>query len=109
ALEPRLGWGVFVERSEEAVLAGVRVRSALTVGVLLLAIALAAGAGRVVAGRLITPLATLARAADRFGEGDMTAPLPSSSIQEVARVTTAFGALRTRLAARTAELETTAR
>jgi signal transduction histidine kinase/CheY-like chemotaxis protein len=105
ARAPGLDWGVFVERPEATVLAGVRARALLIGIVLLLALALAVVAGLVAARRLATPLATLARATDRLALGDMTAPLPVSGIGEVSRLATAFQDLRIALARRTAELE----
>jgi signal transduction histidine kinase/CheY-like chemotaxis protein/HPt (histidine-containing phosphotransfer) domain-containing protein len=105
ARAPGLNWGVFVERPEAAALAGVRVRAALTVAVLLLALGLAVIAGLAAARRLATPLATLAQAADRLALGDMTAPLPVSRIGEVSRLATAFHDLRTALSKQAAELQ----
>ncbi len=99
-----LSWGVFVERPEASVLAGVWRRAWITLGVLLLAIGLAVAAGAAAARWLASPLATLARAASRLAVGDMTAPLPNSSIREVARLARAFDELRRHLAIRTAEL-----
>jgi signal transduction histidine kinase/ActR/RegA family two-component response regulator len=98
-------WGVFVERPEAAVLAGVRERGLLTLVVLLLAVGLAIGAGVAVAGRLARPLAALARAADTLAIGDLAVAIPRSGAREVAQLADAFRALRNSLAVRTTEVE----
>jgi signal transduction histidine kinase/DNA-binding response OmpR family regulator/HPt (histidine-containing phosphotransfer) domain-containing protein len=97
--------GIFVERPEAAALGGVQVRALLTLAVLVIATLLAGAIGWVVAGRLTSPLAALARATDRLAVGDPAAPLPASRIDEIDRLSTAFRDLRTALGARTAELE----
>jgi signal transduction histidine kinase len=102
---PGLGWGIVVERPTSIVLADSYARRDLIFGVLLLAIAGAAGVGLFVAGRLTRSLSALASAADALAAEKMHAPLPQTTTAEVARVTGAFRAMRDRLAIRTAERE----
>ena len=59
--------------------------------------------GALIASWLSAPLVVLIRAVERLSAGDMAAPLPSSRIGEVARLSNAVGELRDRLAARTVE------
>jgi len=68
------------------------------------ALALALLLGYVLAGWLARPVRDLASAADRLSGGDFEAPLPSSSVREVARVTDSFAEMRRALAVRLAEL-----
>jgi signal transduction histidine kinase len=71
----------------------------------MLAITLSAAAGFIAAGRLTQSLSALAHAADALASEELDAPLPHSSAEELARLEAAFGAMRDRLAARTAERE----
>jgi PAS domain S-box-containing protein len=102
---PELGWGVVVELPIDAVLGSVRAGRDLAFGLLLFSIALAAGLGSLVAGRFAAPLGTLARAVDRLAAGDTQAPTPRSRITEIGNLAAAFGTMRDRLVARTAERE----
>jgi signal transduction histidine kinase len=102
---PELGWGVIVERPVSLVLGDSYARRDLIFTVLLLAIGAAGAAGWAAAGRLTRSLSGLARAADALAAEDLAAPLPRSSTAELARLASAFGAMRDRLAARTAERE----
>lgn len=88
---------------ELAVLPGVR-RSALLAGGLTLILAL--GVGAVVALSLARPVGGLAAAAGRVAEGDFAAPVPSSPIEELDRLSRAFRSMRTSLQSRLAELAT---
>jgi signal transduction histidine kinase len=102
---PDLGWGVVVERSAAAALAGARAGRDLAFAILLLMIGLAVLAGALLAGIVAAPLRGLAVAVDALAAGASAAPLPRSRLSEVARLAGAFGGLRDRLAARTAERE----
>ncbi|MBI4492244.1 MAG: diguanylate cyclase [Chloroflexi bacterium] len=77
----------------------------LIFGLLLLSIGLATVVGARVARWLVAPLGGLARAAEALAAGDDGAPLPRSSVPEVAHLAAAFGQMRDHLAARTAEHE----
>jgi signal transduction histidine kinase/DNA-binding response OmpR family regulator len=100
-----LGWTVVVDVPLAGVLAPVRHGREVAFGLLLLAIAITATAGFLVARWFTAPLAALARAAERLAEGDSAAPLPHSSVTEITALSTDFGAMRDRLTARTAERE----
>jgi diguanylate cyclase (GGDEF)-like protein/PAS domain S-box-containing protein len=102
---PGLGWGVVAELPAREALAGTYARRDLAVVLLLLAIALAAVGGVLVANWLAAPLRTVAAAADRLAAGDDAAPLPRSHISEIARLAAGFAEMRDRLARRTAERE----
>lgn len=86
---------------ELAVLPGVR-RSAVLAGGLTLVLAL--GVGGIVALSLARPVGGLASAAGRVAEGDFAAPVPSSNIEELDRLGTAFRTMRSSLQSRLAEL-----
>ena len=103
---PGLGWGVVVERPEAVALASVRIGRDQAFGVLLVVIGAAVGAGVLTAGRLVTPLGTLTRAAEQLGAGATpaaAAALPRSGIREVERLAAVFQAMRASLTTRTAE------
>ncbi|MEA2692260.1 MAG: hypothetical protein QOJ16_1647 [Acidobacteriota bacterium] len=102
---PRINWAVAVERPKAAALAGVRRGRDLAFVLLLACAGLAALAGIVTARRIARPLGTLADAVDQLAAGNPDAPVASSSIAEVDRLSAAFRELRDRLAARTAESE----
>jgi PAS domain S-box-containing protein len=65
----------------------------------------AAAVGIAAARWLAAPTRALSRASERLAAEDLSAPLPVSSITEVAGLVLAFGEMRDRLAARTAERE----
>jgi signal transduction histidine kinase len=97
------GTAVFARRLDEelAVLPELRrVAAASAIAALLIAIAL----GATLAVKVARPVQQLAGAATALGAGDLAAPVPSSSIREVDQVATAFGEMRSALAARLAEL-----
>ena|SRR5579875_124904 len=100
-----LGWGVVVELPTADALAEIRARRELAALLLVVAIALASVAGYLVAQRLTRPLLALVRAVDALASGQAPVPLPQSPVAEIAQLAAAFGALRDRLAARTAERE----
>jgi signal transduction histidine kinase len=100
-----LGWVVAVERPRSAALAGVRQGRDLAFLLLLAVVPLAVLAGIFTARRIARPLGTLADAVDELTAGNPGAPLSSSTISEVARLSAAFAEMRDRLAARTRESE----
>jgi signal transduction histidine kinase len=105
---PGLDWVVAVEKPRAAALAGVRRGRDLAFFLLLLVVPLAVAGGIVVARRIARPLGTLADAVDELTAGNpaaSAAPLESSDITEVARLSAAFREMRDRLAARTRESE----
>jgi signal transduction histidine kinase len=102
---PKLGWAVAVERPRSTALAGVRQGRDLAFGLLLLVVPLAVLAGIFTARRIARPLGTLADAVGELTAGNPGAPLGTSSISEVARLSAAFAEMRDRLAARTRESE----
>jgi signal transduction histidine kinase len=102
---PRFGWAVAVERPQAAALAGVRRGRDRAFILLLVCAGLAALAGIVTARRIARPLGTLADAVDQLAAGNPHAPVEASRIAEITRLAAAFGELRDRLTARTAESE----
>jgi signal transduction histidine kinase len=108
---PGIEWVVAVEKPRAAALAGVRKGRDLAFGLLLLVVPLAVIGGIFVARRIAEPLGTLADAVAEITElndltaGNPAAPLETSGITEVARLSAAFGEMRDRLAARTLESE----
>jgi signal transduction histidine kinase len=100
-----LGWVVAVQRPRSAALAGVRQGRDLAFLLLLAVVPLAVLGGIWTARRIARPLGTLADAVDELTAGNAEAPLSSSSISEVARLSAAFAEMRDRLAARTRERE----
>ena len=102
---PGLKWVVAVEKPREAALAGVRRGRDMAFFLLLLVVPLAVAGGIVAARRIARPLGTLADAVGELTAGNPVAPLGSSDITEVARLSAAFRDLRDRLAARTRESE----
>jgi signal transduction histidine kinase len=60
--------------------------------------------GAILAGRLSRPVRQLADASDRVAAGDFGAPLPTSPVQEIARVSSAFEVMRVSLEGRLHEL-----
>jgi len=98
-------WMVAIERPLASALAGVDRGRDLAFATLLLVLPLAV-AGGILAARLITrPLGTLADAVGELTAGNPWAPLESSRITEVERLSAAFREMRDRLAQRTAESE----
>jgi two-component system, NtrC family, sensor kinase len=95
---------VFVRdmQRELAVLPKLR-RVAAVSGAGALGIALVLGA--LLAMLLSRPVRLLADASDRLARGDFRAPLPTSPVREIDRVSSAFGLMRQSLAARLDELE----
>lgn len=68
------------------------------------AFALAILLGSVLAVLVVRPVSALAAAADRLSRGDFDAPLSSTPVRELSRVTQAFDAMRAALASRIDEL-----
>jgi signal transduction histidine kinase len=102
---PDLEWIVAVERSRADALSGVRRGRDTAFLLLLLVVPLAVAGGIATARRIARPLGTLADAVDQMAAGNPGAPLGSSGITEVARLSSAFREMRDRLAARTRERE----
>ncbi|HYO11596.1 MAG TPA: sensor histidine kinase [Thermoanaerobaculia bacterium] len=102
---PDLNWIVAVERSRADALSGVRRGRDTAFLLLLLVVPLAVAGGIATARRITRPLGTLADAVDQMAAGNPGAPLGSSGITEVARLSSAFREMRDRLAARTRERE----
>jgi two-component system NtrC family sensor kinase len=89
------------EEKELAALPGVR-RGAVLAGLLTLVLALLVGA--LVATSLSRPAQALAKAADRVAQGDFQAPVPTSRVEELDRLGSAFRAMRESLRSRLDEL-----
>jgi signal transduction histidine kinase len=105
AVVPDFRWIVAIERPRESALAGVSRGRDLAFATLLLVLPLAI-AGGIQVSRLITrPLGALADAVGELTAGNPWAPLESSRISEVERLSAAFREMRDRLARRTAESE----
>jgi len=102
---PQLGWAVAVERPRSSALAGVRQGRDMAFALLLLVVPVAILAGIFTARRIARPLATLAGAVEQMTAGNPAAPLSSSTISEVARLSASFSEMRERLAERTRESE----
>lgn len=98
-----IGWGVVVQQSLAATIESSQTGRTLIFQMLLLFIVFAALGGALIASWLTRRLDRLAEAAGKLAEGDEAAPLPVSSTTEVARLAAAFGEMRDRLVARTAE------
>jgi signal transduction histidine kinase len=98
-------WTAITEFPLATVLAAVRSGRELAFGVLLAATLLAGAAGLVLAHAFVRPLAMLGLAADSLASGESSTPLPRSAFSEIARLADAFGTMRDRLVARTAERE----
>lgn len=88
--------------NRELALLPVLRRAVLVAGGFALAVALLLGF--ILAGWLARPVRDLASAADRLSRGDFDAPLPDTSVREVARVRDAFADMRRALAQRLDEL-----
>lgn len=102
---PDTDWVVVVQQPASSALASVWLSRDLTFAVLLAAFVAASAVGVVVANRLATPLAQLARAAQLLATGATASALPSSRIFEVRVVARAFAQMQARLAERTVERE----
>ncbi|HVT58611.1 MAG TPA: sensor histidine kinase [Thermoanaerobaculia bacterium] len=102
---PDFGWVVAVERPSSDALAGVERGRDLAFTLLLLVIPLAVVGGSLAARLIARPLGTLADAVDELTAGNPRAPVESSGISEVERLSAAFRDMRDRLALRTAEGE----
>ncbi|MBD1913959.1 MULTISPECIES: ATP-binding protein [unclassified Leptolyngbya] len=100
---PKLGWGVIVERPVADVLRALNTRRNRDFVTLIIIATIALLIGLLIARRLTKPLSTLAYATEQLALGDRQAPLPRSRITEVAHLSHAFGTMRDRLIARTAE------
>lgn len=98
-----LGWAVIVDRPASAVLGGVRAGQELAVMVLALVIAGAVTVSIFLARALTVPLTMLAVATRQLATGDGSAPLPQSSVRELATLAETFAELRHRLSQRTHE------
>ncbi len=100
-----VGWGVVVDSSAASILAGIRSERDTAFGLLLACVLAILIAGKITADRLAHPIAALADVADRFAAGDPTTALPESGVSQIARLASAVGQMRDRLAARTLERE----
>ncbi|HEY6320370.1 MAG TPA: sensor histidine kinase [Thermoanaerobaculia bacterium] len=98
-------WMVAIERPMASALAGVDRGRDLAFATLLLVLPLAVAGGILVARLITRPLGTLADAVGELTAGNPWAPLESSRITEVERLSAAFREMRDRLAKRTAESE----
>jgi HAMP domain-containing protein len=94
-------WAVVVEQPVATALATVWFSRELTFGVLVAAFLVAASLGALLASRLATPLALLARAAQALAAGAPTSLMPRSHVYEVRVVARAFAEMQSRLLART--------
>jgi len=102
---PDTGWGVVVEQPLDLALAAAYSGRDLAFLLLFATVLAAILIGVFTANRLTAPLAVLGEAVTRLAEGDTSAPLPRTATTELARLGSAFDALRAGLAARTAERE----
>ncbi len=102
---PDTGWGVVVERPVATALAVAHAGRELSFVLHISVMVMVALAGTLAAGALAKPLEALAREADKLGGGLVPGSLPRSRVPEIARLSTAFEEMHTRLAARTAERE----
>ncbi len=102
---PYIGWAVAVDMPRQAALAGVRRGRDLAFLLLLAVVPVAVAGGIFAARRIAHPLGTLADAVSQMTAGNPAAPLGSSDISEVCRLSAAFGEMRNRLAERTRESE----
>lgn len=102
---PETDWVVVVQQPKAMALASHRAQGDQALLVLLLVSAVALVAGVAALARLMAPLRRLVMAAEVLARGDGAAPLPSSRLSEVGRLSASFAKLRDLLAARTAEVE----
>ena len=101
--EPR--WGVIVDTHAAVALADIHAQRDTAFVILFACLLVALGGGVFAANLLAHPLNALARAADRFSAGDARAALPVSSVRQVGSLASAFGEMRDKLVAQTAERE----
>ena len=104
-----LGWTVVSTYPIASAIAGVENGREGAFGLLVLTCALSTILGLFVADRVVRPLNALSNAIDDLAAEAVAAPLPHSSFTEVQRMSRLFGAMRQRLAIRTAERETALR
>lgn len=102
---PGTDWGVVIERPKAVALAASMAGRELAFAALLVVIVAAAVLGTLAAEHLAAPLRGLARAVDKLAAGSVDAPLPNTSITEVRDLAVQFGEMRSRLVARTQELQ----
>jgi signal transduction histidine kinase len=100
---PDLGWYVVSTEKASQAFSAVYAGRETAFGLLILSLGIAVLGGWWIAGKLTAPLEALARAADALAAGDSGVPLPTTRIQEIGGLSRAFGAMRDRLVARTAE------
>jgi PAS domain S-box-containing protein len=103
ATVPGSDWGVVVEQPLELGLAAAYSGRDLAFLLLVGTVILAALVGAVAANRLTASLTLLGEAVARLAAGDRSAPLPRTNTTELKQLASAFDALRTGLAASTAE------
>lgn len=97
------GWGLVIERPTIAAIASIHAGRELAFAVLLVMIGAAVASGIVLARQLSSPLGKLAQAANQFATDEAVAPLPHSTIAEVANLTNIFRLMRDSLIQQTAE------
>jgi signal transduction histidine kinase len=102
---PLLNWEVVTTYPTALVLAGVAAGREVAFGVLVLAAAMSAIIGGLVAGRFVRPLSVLGIATESLLIEEIATPLPESSFAEVQRLASSFSRMRERLATRTADRE----
>ncbi|HVR07038.1 MAG TPA: sensor histidine kinase [Thermoanaerobaculia bacterium] len=102
---PDFSWIVAIERPVAASLSGVDRGRDLAFATLLVVLPLAVAGGILVARLITRPLGALADAVGELTAGNPWAPLESSRITEVERLSAAFREMRDRLAQRTVEGE----
>lgn len=100
---PGRSWTVVTETPLSTLLESRNASLEALMAMLVLAILVAAVTGVIVADRLTASLNALTSAAEALATGSGHAPLPSSSLVEVNRLTTVFGIMRWRLDRRTAQ------
>jgi signal transduction histidine kinase len=100
-----LSWYVIIDRPAESILSGLRAGQNVTVGILLLVVAVAAFVSVLLARTLTIPLTMLTRATRMIARSDneSLAPLPQSNVYEVATLAEQFAELQSSLKQRTAE------
>lgn len=102
-----VGWTVLVARPEAAVLEPAQRSWHVALAGLSLSVLAAIGAAYLLARQTTRPVRQLARAAQAFGAGELSAPLPpiAGTTGEIATLISAFGDMRDRVVAREAETE----
>jgi len=100
---PGVPWTVVVDQPEAMALANEHDGREQAFGLLVGTVVLAILGGIFATSQLARPLSVLSTALERLSDGDTEAPLPTSGVTELARLSTVFGRLRQRLAARTIE------